>query len=70
MTLDIYGCLFPRHDDSEELAAAERLLLGLMPGFIWSKVLKRLILPDLAMSSIDDISKCRRRTTFSVVSER
>jgi hypothetical protein len=24
MTLDIYGHLFPRHDDSEELAAAER----------------------------------------------
>jgi integrase len=23
MTLDIYGHLFPRHDDSEELAAAE-----------------------------------------------
>lgn len=28
MTLDIYGHLFPRHDDSEELAAAERTLLG------------------------------------------
>jgi len=28
MTLDIYGHLFPRHDDSEELAAAERALLG------------------------------------------
>ena len=27
MTLDIYGDLFPRHDDSEELAAAERALL-------------------------------------------
>jgi integrase len=27
MTLDIYGHLFPRHDDSEELAAAERALL-------------------------------------------
>jgi integrase len=28
MTLDIYRHLFPRHDDSEELAAAERALLG------------------------------------------
>jgi integrase len=28
MTLDIYGHLFPRHDDSEELAAAERALLS------------------------------------------
>jgi integrase len=28
MTLDIYGHLFPRADDSEELAAAERTLLG------------------------------------------
>jgi integrase len=28
MTLDIYGHLFPRHDDSEELAAAEHALLG------------------------------------------
>ncbi|HVQ67235.1 MAG TPA: tyrosine-type recombinase/integrase [Bradyrhizobium sp.] len=28
MTLDIYGHLFPRQDDSEELAAAERALLG------------------------------------------
>jgi integrase len=28
MTLDIYGHLFPRVDDSEELAAAERALLG------------------------------------------
>ncbi|MGD0188126.1 MAG: tyrosine-type recombinase/integrase [Roseiarcus sp.] len=28
MTLDTYGHLFPRHDDSEELAAAERTLLG------------------------------------------
>ena len=28
MTLDIYGHLFPRADDSEELAAAERALLG------------------------------------------
>jgi integrase len=28
MTLDIYGHLFPRHDDGEELAAAERALLG------------------------------------------
>ena len=28
MTLDVYGHLFPRHDDSEELAAAERALLG------------------------------------------
>jgi integrase len=27
MTLDIYGHLFPRHDDSKELAAAERALL-------------------------------------------
>lgn len=28
MTLDIYGHLFPRHDDSKELAAAERALLA------------------------------------------
>jgi integrase len=28
MTLDVYGHLFPRQDDSEELAAAERALLG------------------------------------------
>jgi integrase len=28
MTLDVYGHLFPRHDDSEELAAAERALLA------------------------------------------
>lgn len=28
MTLDTYGRLFPRRDDSEELAAAERSLLG------------------------------------------
>jgi integrase len=28
MTLDTYGHLFPRHDDSEELAAAERTLLA------------------------------------------
>jgi integrase len=28
MTLDVYGHLFPRTDDSEELAAAERALLG------------------------------------------
>ncbi|GLR86539.1 tyrosine-type recombinase/integrase [Bradyrhizobium iriomotense] len=28
MTLDIYGHLFPRADDTEELAAAERALLG------------------------------------------
>jgi len=28
MPLDIYGHPFPRHDDSEELAAAERALLG------------------------------------------
>lgn len=28
MTLDVYGHLFPRHDDSEELAAAERTLLA------------------------------------------
>jgi integrase len=28
MTLDIYGHLFPRRDDSEELAAAERALLA------------------------------------------
>jgi len=28
MTLDVYGHLFPRADDSEELAAAERALLG------------------------------------------
>jgi integrase len=28
MTLDVYGHLFPRHDDSKELAAAERALLG------------------------------------------
>jgi integrase len=27
MTLDVYGHLFPRHDDSKELAAAERALL-------------------------------------------
>jgi integrase len=31
MTLDIYGHLFPPHDDSEELAAAERALVG-QPG--------------------------------------
>jgi len=29
MTLDVYGHLFPRFDDSEELALAERVLLGL-----------------------------------------
>jgi integrase len=28
MTLDVYGHLFPRADDTEELAAAERALLG------------------------------------------
>jgi integrase len=28
MTLDVYGHLFPRHDDSEELATAERALLA------------------------------------------
>ncbi len=28
MTLDVYGHLFPRHDDSDELAAAERSLLA------------------------------------------
>jgi hypothetical protein len=28
MTLDVYGHLFPRHDDGEELAAAERALLA------------------------------------------
>jgi integrase len=28
MTMDVYGHLFPRADDSEELAAAERSLLG------------------------------------------
>jgi hypothetical protein len=28
LTLDIYGHLFPQADDSEELAAAERALLG------------------------------------------
>jgi integrase len=28
MTLDVYGHLFPRGDDSEELASAERSLLG------------------------------------------
>ena len=28
MTMDVYGHLFPRSDDSEELAAAERSLLG------------------------------------------
>jgi integrase len=28
MTMDVYGHLFPRGDDSAELAAAERLLLG------------------------------------------
>ena len=30
MTMDTYGHLFPRGDDAEELAAAERALLGLM----------------------------------------
>ena len=29
MTMDTYGHLFPRGDDSAELAAAERLLLGI-----------------------------------------
>lgn len=28
MTLDVYGHLFPRGDDAEELAAAERALLA------------------------------------------
>jgi integrase len=28
MTMDVYGHLFPRGDDSEELAKAEKLLLG------------------------------------------
>jgi integrase len=28
MTMDVYGHLFPRGDDSEELAAAEKSLLG------------------------------------------
>lgn len=28
MTLDVYGHIFPREDDGEELAAAERALLG------------------------------------------
>jgi integrase len=28
MTLDVYGHLFPRRDDGEELAAAERALLA------------------------------------------
>jgi integrase len=28
MTMDLYGHLFSRGDDREELAAAERLLLG------------------------------------------
>jgi integrase len=28
MTLDVYGHLFPRHDDSQELAAAEQALLA------------------------------------------
>jgi integrase len=28
MTMDIYGHLFPRGDDSAELAAAEKTLLG------------------------------------------
>ena len=28
MTMDVYGHLFPRGDDSEELAAAERSLLA------------------------------------------
>ena len=28
MTLDVYGHLFPRHDDTEELAAAEKSLLA------------------------------------------
>jgi integrase len=30
MTLDIYGHLFPRHDDTEELAAAERAPAGIL----------------------------------------
>ena len=29
MTMDTYGHLFPRSDDRKELAAAERLLLGM-----------------------------------------
>jgi integrase len=28
LTMDVYGHLFPRGDDAEELAAAERSLLG------------------------------------------
>jgi len=28
MTMDVYGHLFPRGDDAEEMAAAERALLG------------------------------------------
>jgi len=28
MTSDVYGHLFPRGDDGEEMAAAERALLG------------------------------------------
>jgi len=28
MTMDVYGHLFPRGDDAEELANAERALLG------------------------------------------
>ena len=28
MTMDVYGHVFPRGDDTEELAAAERSLLG------------------------------------------
>jgi integrase len=28
ITMDVYGHLFPRGDDAEELAAAERALLG------------------------------------------
>ena len=28
MTMDVYGHLFPRGDDTQELAVAERLLIG------------------------------------------
>jgi hypothetical protein len=31
MTMDVYGHLFPRKNDHEELAAAERELFGLVP---------------------------------------
>ena len=28
MTMDVYGHLFPRGDDTQELAVAKRLLIG------------------------------------------